>query len=248
VSGIKELFDTYGRNARLYPAVLLMVPLFALPGVLSGVEKLSRGIAMGIVGVALLYALTHWVRTLGRRAEKQLLAKWGGFPTTRWLLWHDRTLDFTTKRRYHDYLRANGLEMPSVEEERTDEAGAREKLASAVTWLRINRRGESHKILHGENASYGFRRNLYGAKPVGIAISLAASGIGTWSAMVTVMQIAAPTIAQALDTIPLDVRVGLTVSFVSLLIWIFVVTQHWVLEAAELYAKALLETCDSTAD
>jgi hypothetical protein len=171
----------------------------------------------------------------------------GGLPTTRWLLWHDRALDLTTKRRYHDYLRANGLEMPTIEEERADAAGSREKLASAVTWLRNNRRGEPHKILHGENAAYGFRRNLYGAKPVGIAISLTAAGISSWAVFVAATQLPAPTVVEILVSIPLEVRVGLAVSLASLFAWIFVVTQNWVREAAELYAKALLETCDFVA-
>lgn len=247
VSGISELFDVYGRNARLYPAVLLMVPLVALPGVLNGVERLSSGIAMGIVSVALLYGLTHWIRTLGKRAELRLVAKWGGLPTTRWLLWHDHTLDSTTKRRYHNYLRASGLEMPTIQEERADAAGSRERLASAVTWLRNNRRGEPHKILHGENAAYGFRRNLYGAKPVGVAISLTAAGISGWAVFVAAMQIPAPTFVEILVSIPLEARIGLVVSLASLFAWVFVVTQNWVLEAAELYAKALLETCDTAA-
>lgn len=247
MGALKELFDTYGRNARLYPAVLLMVPLFSLPGVLNGIEKLSSGIATGIVGVALLYGLTHGVRALGKRAERRLIEKWGGLPTTRYLLWHDATLDSTTKRRYHNFLRANGLEMPSAEEERVDASRSWEKLASAVVWLRNNRRGDGYKILHGENAAYGFRRNLYGAKPLGVVIALAAGAVNGWPVVAAVSTAPSADLLGVLDSIGVEARIGLGVSLAALVAWTVVVTPSWVREAAEQYAKALLETCDSVA-
>lgn len=246
MSALKELFDTYGRNARLYPAVLLMIPLFALPGVLNGIEKLSSGIVTGIAGVALLYGLTHWVRALGKRAELRLMKEWGGLPTTRHLLWHDTTLDATSKRRYHNFLRSNGLDMPSAEEERADPARCRERLASAVTWLRTNRRGDGYKILHSENASYGFRRNLYGAKALGVAIASAAIVVSSWPTISLILQQPAPgPILDLLNSVNAETRAGFAVSVASLLAWTFVVTPNWVRAAAEQYAKALLETCDS---
>lgn len=245
MSALKELFDTYGRNARLYPALILMVPMFALPGALAGTERLSGGIATGAVAVAALYALTHGVRALGKRAERRLVKKWGGFPTTRHLLWQDSTLDATTKRRYHGYLRSSGLAMPSAEEERADAIGAREQIASAITWLRNNRRGEAHRIVHGENAAYGFRRNLYGAKSIGIVIALAVAAISAWPAAHLIASSFSGSFVETLSAIPADARVGLIVSLASLLAWVVVVTPNWVRDAAEQYAKALLESCDS---
>ncbi len=245
MSALKELFDTYGRNARLYPAVLLMIPLFALPGVLNGIEKLSSGIVTGVAGVALLYGLTHWVRALGKRAELRLMKQWGGLPTTRHLLWHDTTLDATSKRRYHNFLRSNGLDMPSAEEERADPARCRERLASAVTWLRTNRRGDGYKILHSENAAYGFRRNLYGAKPLGVAIALIAMVVSGWPIINLILHSAPTPILELLSSANAEARTGLAVSVASLLSWTFVVTPSWVRTAAEQYARALLETCDS---
>lgn len=247
MSGLKELFDNYGRNARLYPAVILMVPLFALPGVLNDIEKLSSGVAAGVVAVALLYALTHGVRALGKGAERRLIQKWGGLPTTRHLLWQDGTVDSTTKRRYHKFLRANGLDMPSAEEEVADAGGCREKLNSAVTWLRNNRRGDGYKILHSENAAYGFRRNLYGAKSLGVVIALAAAAVNLWPLVAAVATDPPADLLAVVNSISLDARIGLGVSLASLLAWIVVVTPSWVHDAAEQYAKALLETCDCVA-
>jgi hypothetical protein len=243
MSMLTDLFDSYGRNARLYPAILVMVPLLALPGVLTSIQSVSSFAVATLFGVALLYALTQMVRALGKQAENRLLGQWGGLPTTRWLLWSDPTLDPATKQRYHEFLRGKGLEMPSAQDERADPDSTRERLASAVTWLRNNRRGDPYRILHGENASYGFRRNLYGAKHLGIAISVVCASISAGFAMLALSRSPALTFVDSLTAIAPEVRVGFIVALVWLCGWPFV-TPAWVRESAELYAKALLETCD----
>jgi hypothetical protein len=244
VSGIKDFFDAYGRNARLYPAILVMVPLLALPSVLGSIQAISRFAVTALFGIALLYALTHVVRAFGKKAEIRLLAQWGGLPTTRWLLWSDPTLDVITKQRYHNFLREKDLPMPSAHDERADPDGARQRLASAVIWLRNNRRGDLYRILHGENASYGFRRNLYGAKSLGIILSVISACVSAGFAAVALSQSPAPTFLDSLIAIPSEVRTGFVVSLAWFCGWLFV-TPAWVRESAELYAKALLETCDA---
>lgn len=244
MSTLTDLFDTYGRNARLYPAILVMVPILALPGVFGTIQAVSSFAVATLFGVAALYALTHVVRALGKRAEIRLLVRWDGLPSTRWLLWSDPTLDATTKHRYHEFLRSKGLAMPSVEEERADLDGARERLASAVNWLRNNRRGDAHKILLGENASYGFRRNLYGSKTLGIFISLVCMVISGGMGARAMLHTSAPTIEDALKVVTPEVRIGFVVALAWFCGWLFV-RPGWVRDAGELYAKALLETCDS---
>src|ERR1700730_5880311 len=243
MSTLTDLFDAYGRNARLYPAILVMVPLLALPSVLRSIQAVSSFAVAGLLGVAFLYALTHVVRALGKQAEIRLLAQGGGLPTTRWLLWNDPTLDATTKHRYHEFLRGKGLPMPSMQDERADPEGARVRLASAVTWLRNNRRGDPYRILHGENASYGFRRNLYGAKALGIAISVMCACVSAGFALLALFRSSAPTFMDSLTAIAPEVGVGFVVALAWLCGWLLV-TPAWVRESAELYAKALLETCD----
>ena len=244
MSGIKDFFDAYGRNARLYPAILVLVPLLALPSVLSSIQAISGFTVTALLGIALLYALTHVVRALGKKAEIRLLAQWGDLPTTRWLLWSDPTLDASTKQRYYDFLREKGLPMPSAHDQRADPDGTRQRLASAVTWLRNNRRGDLYRILHGENASYGFRRNLYGAKPLGIALSVISACVSAGFAAVALFRSPALTFLDSLNAIPSEVRIGFIVSLAWFCGWLFV-TPAWVRESAELYAKVLLETCDA---
>jgi len=243
MSALSDLFDAYGRNARLYPAILVMVPLIALPSVLESVQKVSHVALVALLGVALLYVLAHVVRALGKRVERRLLARWGGLPTTRWLLWGDTTLDPTSKKRYRDYLSSKGLQMPSPQEEITNPHGARERLASAVTWLRNNRRGDAYRILHAENAAYGFRRNLYGSKVLGMSLAAICACVDAGFAIVALPR-STPLTAAAIAAVAPEVRVGLVVALVWLVAWMFV-TPTWVRESAELYAKALLETCDA---
>jgi hypothetical protein len=242
MSALSDLFDTYGRNARLYPALLVMVPLLALPSVLENIQKASRVAVIAVLGVAMLYVLAHVVRALGKRAEKRLLARWGGLPTTRWLLWSDTTLDPTSKKRYRDYLASKGLQMPSPQDEITNPHGTRERLASAVTWLRNNRRGDAYRILHAENAAYGFRRNLYGSKVLGMSLAAICACVDVGFASVALPR--PIPLMGAFAAVAPEIRVGLLVALVWLVAWMFV-TPAWVRESAELYAKALLETCDA---
>jgi hypothetical protein len=247
VGVLNELFDTYGRNARLFPALLIPIPLLAVPNVMKALESVSSGIVSGIVGIALLYGLTHAVRALGKRAEARLLKKWGGFPTPKYLMWSDTTLDSTTKRRYYKFFRANGIQMPSESEERAAPESSREKLGSAVTWLRNNRRDEKHKILHSENAAYGFRRNLYGAKPLGLLIAAVAGATVVSPLFTGLSDFSALGVMAAVNAAESKAQIGIAISLASMLLWLFIVTPSWVRAAGDQYARALLETCDSSA-
>lgn len=238
-----NLLDRYGRLARLYPAVLTLAPLLAIPGVSLASDITVSVSAVSLAVIALFYGLTHWVRTLGKKAERDLLARWGGWPTTRLLRWGDRTLDPTTKTRYHTYLRDRGLTMPTPADEYANTRLANEQLASAVTWLRNNRRGDAHFLVHIENAAYGFRRNLYGAKPVGIIVALAVAAFGGWSIMVPPSPAAAAMPATLLGP-HAGALLAIVVGIIALYAWFAMVTPAWVRAAAETYAKTLLETCD----
>jgi hypothetical protein len=190
--------------------------------------------------------MTHWVRALGKLAERRLLREWGGLPTAHYLRWRDKRLDPTTKRRYHTFLRTQGLVMPTAEQEAANPALAEEQLRSATTWLRNNRRGEQFTLLHAENASYGFRRNLYGAKPIGVSVAVGVTVAILWGAVRAAFQLPAPGLAEIAAAIDAETLAKLLLSLVCLVAWIVVVTQDWVSGAAHLYAKALLETCDTT--
>ena len=242
MSSLASLFDTYGLRARVQPALLALLPVFItiavwFPGLYDR--------AVGLIGVAtacgVLAVLANVARARGRKVQPRLYAKWGGEPTTRWLSHAGDHLDPLTKARYHAYLseHINGWRAPSEERESRDPRSAEVAYESAVRWLR-ERPGEGprYSLISKENVSYGFRRNLYGLKPVGLPLA--------------VICVAGNVIAGGLSSLgelvdfPPEAVASLVLSLVAVVVWIGIVRETWVRDAGDSYARALLATCDQT--
>lgn len=247
-----KLFDAYGRQARLYPALIAILPVVAIvlmlfPSLMTG----SMGAAL--VGLAatcgLVYFLADFARGRGKQVETKLLRDWGGWPTTEWLRHRSTRLSATTKARYHTFLNASvaGVGLPDSATEAADPPSADMAYASAVEWLKEQCRNGSAPLVEKENANYGFRRNLLGLKPFGIVCSIVA---------ITAMLILIARAARVAGSPWQDVAVKMVrivtplqlVVLASLLgflaVWIWVVNPSWVRSAADDYARALLATCD----
>ena len=173
---IATMFDSYGRQARLFPGLLtIFPPLLAVLAwfpwlIVSSVTATLLTLAMSC---GLLYALASWARTKGRRIEPGLRREWGGWPTTI-LLRHTSELDIHTRHRYHAFLAAAlpTLAFPTAEQEAANPADATAVYDSAIVWLKELASGKEFSMVDRENAQYGFRRNLRGLKPVGIILCL----------------------------------------------------------------------------
>jgi hypothetical protein len=179
--------------------------------------------------------------------EPDLIAKWGGWPTTVLLRHRDLVIDPNTKLRYHAALTAlcDGLALPSkaVEEEAREDSDR--IYSSAIKRLIERRRGPEFGILHAENASYGFRRNMLGMKPFGIAIAISAIII----AIVAWLYLAHPTrldFTELANGIAsnwlLSTFVALDVMYIG--VWCLIVREPFVYQAAREYAEALLKTLE----
>lgn len=238
--------DSYERKARLSPAVLAILPGFVavvtwFPYLAAGWELLGRMVVSAVVGFAVAVMLAELARSSGRQKQTKLWAQWGGAPTTDLLRHRNSDLTSHTRRRYHEALsRKIGLAMPTREEEALDPARADKSYASGVDFLRSHTRDATRfPLVAAENASYGFRRNLWGLKPLGIILSAASAaamfGLLTWRWH-----------SRALLDIPTIVSV--MVELATLVTWVAIVTPDWVRVAAQGYAMALLETCESLAD
>lgn len=255
---LAKLFDGYNRQARVYPALItLFPPLLMLIAWFP--EIVTSNLAATLVTVAascgLFYALASFSRTQGKRTERRLLKDWGGWPTTHWLRHRDGHLTPETKRRYQSFLsdRLPSLEMPDAVLEERDMAGADRVYASAVEWLKEQCRGDQFSMVEKENAEYGFRRNLRGMKPYGLASVLLAliAAVGAVCILGNNMTVdpTASLLSQwstrILVATPQLVWAALLVSLVALLFWLFVVRDRWVREAGDQYARALLACCDT---
>ena len=92
---IADIFDKYGRQARLFPALLTLFPVFITVAVwVPALYQLGAGLVAIATACGLLTALAHFSRTRGRIVEKKLVREWGGLPTTIWLRRSDENLEW----------------------------------------------------------------------------------------------------------------------------------------------------------
>jgi hypothetical protein len=107
---LSKLFDSYSRQARLFPGLLTLFPI--IPTAIAWFPRLvtsSWGATLVTVGTScgLLYGLTVLCRSRGKKVEKRLLAEWGGWPTTIWLRHREEHLPPPVLARYHAFFAKN---------------------------------------------------------------------------------------------------------------------------------------------
>ncbi len=167
---IGKLLDPYNHQARLYPALITLLPPLALVATWLPALASTGEIVLSIAAACgLLFLLADLARSMGKALEKRLLKKWGGWPTTAVLRHRDGTLSADVKKRYHRFLAKQKLvgALPTAADEQSDLARADEKYAAAVMWLKEQCRGDAFSLVDKENTTYGFRRNLAGLKKAG---------------------------------------------------------------------------------
>ena len=245
---ISKLTDPYERQARLWPALLALFPLFLMLGLLYApkMSALKNAVALAS-SCGGLFLLTNVCREWGKRLEPKLYEKWGGKPTTQLLRHRDDTIEGVTKKRYHAFLATKIKEpFPDREQEDRNPIGADEVYQSAVRWL-LNQTRDTKRfgILFKENITYGFRRNGLAMKPVGVLISISSI---LWVLITQgVMNIKGDAIFSISALMALsDIKiVSLVTSFVMLFTWIFFFTKNSTRNAAFTYAETLFRACDA---
>jgi hypothetical protein len=203
-----------------------------------GVDQL-KGLPLGVALTAALgLLLAQLGRDAGRDSEPGLFARWGGKPTTRLLSHEHSTMNPNSLRAIHDRLRQlrPDLVLPSsAAEETQDLESARAAYESCVDVLRERTRNANEfPLVFEENASYGFRRNLWAMRPAGWV----ASFIGLASSVAALTH--AWQTSKVLAAFPL---VYALVCVVLLVWWSMRIKPEWVRLPAEAYAHRLLETC-----
>jgi hypothetical protein len=247
---VAKVTDPYDRQARLYPALLCLLPLLALVALLyaPNVSALT-GVVTIAVSCGGLFLMTNICREMGKRLEDRLYREWGGKPTTQLLRHRDGIIDSVTKRRYHAFLAAkiNAI-FPDAEQEKSDPAKADETYQSGARWLLDQTRpdgGKKFDLLFRDNVTYGFRRNALGTQPFGLIIAIASL---LWVlAKENVISVTAGKLVDlaALGRLPAPAVASLAVSVVMLLAWLFFFTKSSLRTAAFTYAETLLRTCDT---
>ena len=244
---VEKVTDPYERQARLWPALLTLLPLLAMLSVLYGPMMSTFTALLGLAGsCGMLYALANIARELGKRLEPKLYTSWGGKPTTQLLRHRNSTIEGVTKRRYHSFLsRVLNEPFPSSEEEQKDSIKADETYQSGVRWLlNQTRNTEIFALLFKENITYGFRRNALGLKPIGLAISFLTV---IWLLMYyRVLNQSNHYFIDinAMSDLPATVIILMCFLLFMIAIWILFFSKATTKNAAFTYAETLLRSCD----
>ncbi|AZU57864.1 hypothetical protein CFM90_17715 [Ralstonia solanacearum] len=245
---LSQFSNPYDRQARLQPALLALVPLVVLVISLYGgkLRPLST-VVSALVACGMLFLLSEFARRFGKAKEQVLRKKWGGRPSTQVLRHSDDTFDPVSTARYHGILATKlNLRFPTAAEEAADPKAADAVYTSAGNLLReVTRDTRKFDLLFKDNISYGFRRNGFGLKPIGLAICFCCiiwvvvrHGVGVW---VTRLQ-SAPDVESFFGGGELTT---LGTVFVMLLFWLFHFTEESVREAAFSYARQLVLACET---
>jgi hypothetical protein len=197
-----------------------------------------QSLALTLGGCGGAFLLTQLARDAGKQRESALFARWGGMPSVAILRHRDTRLDPITKARYHTKLSAlvKGTKAPTPVAEADAPDAADQTYMAWSTWLRVNTRDtKKYDLLFQENVSYGYRRNLWGLRTLGILTSALCAIAVVASICLNYRRTGAVSSLKSFAA-------GGEIGFVML--WAFRITSDWVRIPANAYAERLLETLD----
>ena len=231
--------DRYELNARLKPALLLLLP--AILVALAWVPQLTT-LGGGILTLAVTCGVTYLLAQIARGRGRDLERRWGervGRRQSARLLSHgDNQIRAGIKTRITDLVSEFGPGFPSEEEEATNPSQAEERRLDAVEWLlEVTRADAESSLLLSENIAYGFWRNLRALKPIGLVITVAAAALDGWLTY---------TMGESDPRFIWGVAAGIF-CVLAIFAWLFVVTKSQVEDASLTYAKRLFAQADNPA-
>ena len=166
----KKIFNTYFFIARLFPTVIISVPLLIL---LWRVDKISNLheiftylskieiIANVTFTIILWYALTLIVRFPARKIEDEIFIKLDGFPSTYLMLYSNGTYTKQYKDKFRKSIENKfKYKLLNKKSEIKNINRAKKSLDEAMGLVREATRGD--EMLLKYNSWYGFYRNLTG--------------------------------------------------------------------------------------
>jgi len=171
----------YTLQARYFPAILTVFPFFFLLNIIRNfyINPTLEGILIFIpylVQVGLSGAAFYLQMQLNRFISKEIFQNrlFNGedkFPTTLNLLWHDKTINNSTKQILHTKIKSLfEISLLDAEAEILDECNAKKLIIVAVSQIRNLLRKNEQQVQH--NREYGFWRNLAGGSVVSVCISI----------------------------------------------------------------------------
>lgn len=235
--------DLYTIKARLFPVIVFFSPIF-LCGLIYSIDLNSIKEALASLGLLTVatFLFSELGRDRGKNAEAHLWNNWGGAPSMQVLRFKDININSISKLRYHRILmdRCPVERLPDIDLEKEEPEVADSIYRAWSDYLRLRARNPmvQNPILKNELISYGFRRNLWGLKPLAIPsiIVLIFCNFLYWA-------------LQTNSINPMNFNVAFIHStfmfFVFLLMWIFLIQRSWVRLTAFAYAVRLVESIET---
>lgn len=229
--------DDYERRARLVPGLLALSPI-AIVILCLGLRAnpLIAGVASLLTAIGGPVVLAGYVRARGLSVQTNLFKSWGGAPTLqRLLLSVESSNPAMRDARRHAIESMTGRRLPTLTEERDDRAQADQQVEAAVAELRTKTRNTTDfPLVFAENRNYGFERNLYGMRSLGIwSASIALISVGVIGSIAIYRPIGD-------HAFKLGIVFGLFCLAAILVYWLRAPTEKAVRAAGERYAEELL--------
>lgn len=190
-------------------------------------------------GMGGAFLLTQLARDAGKTREPSLFQLLGGMPSIVIFRHANKQLDAITKARYHRKLERLVAEAkaPTREEELANLDSADEVYSAWSQFLRTNTRDiKKYSMLFNENVNYGYRRNVWGLRPIGITLSLLCVlvvGGRLWL------------VQSETGQINQHMAIAFVVALLFLSLWLFRFTSDWVRIPAIAYAERLAESVET---
>jgi hypothetical protein len=240
IAGLNLITDGYERKARLYPALLLFVPVAVVVGCGLGTSVSRAEAVCGLlVSCGGLLLLAQIARDAGKKKERILFERWGGIPSVCIFRHVDARMDAITKARWHKTMSnlVKEAKAPSADEETADPIAADGVYTAWSTYIRVNTRDTmKYVLLFQENINYGYRRNVWGLRPTGIVVtSVSLASALAWLYFRY----------RSAGQISVELVIASIVTLILLLLWLFQFTADWVRVPADAYAERLAEAIDS---
>jgi hypothetical protein len=169
-----DFLDTYSIKARLFPALIVVLPALVLLLMVGQWKDPGLPELLFSLGIAVLFfAVADLARRAGRWVQSSIFKESEGRPVNSELRRSDPMIDSGTKDRYRNFIAEKiGKVPPTAEDEANDPKSADNFYVECFTYLRNSTYDtETFRVLFSENITYGFRRNLYGLRPYGIAVN-----------------------------------------------------------------------------
>lgn len=236
-----KVLDAYSLKARLFPALIAVIPSLAALAILISWNKfgLTSVIATTAIPV-LVFAAADIARRLGKRIEERIYVELGGKPSVTMLRNSDTTFDTATKAQYRSFLASKiSQPAPSEQEERDDPKAADAFFERCGGWLRENTRNTNKfPVLFSENITYGFRRNLLGLK-------WPALGLNAAMVLMCLVLLYRQGPIDTDDDVTIRLLIVLAFAIIHAIYMIAAVSKPSVVDASRTYARQLLLSCEA---